>query len=68
MVLDITGAYHTLELGPLFGAAYLPDNPDVRNDTGLYYDPIIYNDFDKEYSEFIRTLWTNFAKFGYACI
>jgi len=48
----------------VFGNAYLTINPDVRNDSAMYYDSFGYTIEDMIYARYVQTLWTNFAKYG----
>ena len=53
-----------MELPYVFGYPFLTLNPDVRNDTGIFFDIFAWNDEDIEYADYTITLWTNFVKYG----
>ena len=59
-----TGSVHAADIPYTFGYPLLQFNDDVRNNTGMTFAPIDYDDTDVAVSEFMMTLWTNFAKFG----
>ena len=52
------------ELFYVWGNGYLTINPDVRNDSAMYYDQIGFTPEDITYAKYVQTLWTNFAKYG----
>lgn len=56
------GVLHTLEVYIVFGIPYMDDNPDVKNDSRIYLTANEYNDFDREYSDFMMSMWRNFAR------
>ena len=58
------GVFHAMELPYIFGYPFLKLNPEVRNDTLMFFDVFDWNEEDIEYADFMMTLWTNFAKFG----
>ncbi len=49
----------------MWGLSLLQYNDAVRNDSEIFFDAVDWTEEDAEYSIFVETLWTNFAKFGY---
>jgi len=62
--MDDVGVPHGGELQFVWGNSYLAFNPDVRNDSGIYFDSIFYIEEEVAYAKYVQTLWTNFAKYG----
>jgi carboxylesterase type B len=58
------GVPHNGELAYVWGYSYLLINPDVRDNSGIHFDILGWTPEDMPYSNFVQTLWTNFAKFG----
>ena len=58
------GVPHNGELAYVWAYAYLLINPDVRDNSGIHFDILGWTPEDMPYSDFVQTLWTNFAKFG----
>ena len=58
------GVPHGGEVQYVFGYPYFSFNPDVRNDSGIYFDTIGFVPEDVTFSKYVQTLWTNFAKYG----
>ena len=66
-ILTWIGSVHTTDVPYTFGYPLLQFNDDVKNNTGLMSAHIDYDDTDVAVTEFMMTMWTNFAKFGYVC-
>ena len=62
----LSGTVHSDDLQFVFGRAFLWDNPGALNHSGIALDDTVYTDYDRHYSRFMMTLWTNFAKYGYS--
>ena len=58
-----SGVPHNGDLPYVFGYPYLKLNPAVREETKIF-DVIDWNDDDRNMTNFVITLWANFAKFG----
>ncbi|CAD5111482.1 DgyrCDS791 [Dimorphilus gyrociliatus] len=58
------GVPHNGELPYVFGYPLLERNPNVRQDQEMFFDFIPWDNLDVEFSEYVQTLWTNFAKTG----
>jgi carboxylesterase type B len=58
------GNPHSGELAYVFGYSYLHLNPEVRQQSGMNLNIVTGTEDDIPYSNYIQTLWTNFAKFG----
>ena len=65
MYACLSGSVHATDMAYTFGYPLLQFNDAVKNNTGLTFAPIDYDDTDVAVSEMIITMWTNFAKFGY---
>lgn len=52
------------ELPYVWGYGLLTINPDVRNDSGMFFDIIGWTPEDITYADYVQTLWSNFVKFG----
>ena len=63
-----TGVPHDGELPYVWGYPLLKQNKDVRRQSGMLLDIIHWNEEDKDYTNFIQTVWTNFAKTGYEIV
>ena len=65
----VVGCVHAAELAFLFGYSLMDveGNEAVKNNTGVV-TLVNYDDKDVAYAEFMITLWTNFAKFGYVML
>jgi len=48
----------------VWGYSYLRINPEARQQCGINLDLVTGVDDDITYSDYIQTLWTNFAKYG----
>ncbi|CAH1797487.1 unnamed protein product [Owenia fusiformis] len=57
------GAFHAMDLFPLFGYCFINDAQDVANETELF-NIFDYSEEDKQFSDMIIGYWTNFAKYG----
>ena len=62
------GVPHNGELPYVWAYPLLEANPDVRDQCDIQIDIVDWNQEDIEYTRFIHTLWTNFAKYGYEYI
>ncbi len=58
------GVSHSGELPYMWGLSLLQYNDAVRNDSEIFFDIIDWTEEDAEYSTYVQTLWTNFAKYG----
>jgi carboxylesterase type B len=58
------GVPHMGELPYVWGYGKLLNNPEVREDSGIYYDIVGWTDEDIAYADYQITLWTNFAKYA----
>jgi carboxylesterase type B len=58
------GVPHMGELPYVWGYGKLLNNPEVREDSGIFYDIVGWTDEDITYADYQITLWTNFAKYG----
>jgi len=58
------GVPHNGELPYVWGYGYLPTNPMVRQESGIFYDALGWTPEDAVYADYVQTLWTNFAKYG----
>ena len=58
------GVPHSGEINFVFGNSKLVNNPAVRVDSGILTDVIEWTPEDALYSDYMITLWTNFAKYG----
>ena len=63
--LSIVGVFHMMELPYMMGYPLLQLNPEIKKDSGIF-DIIPWDEEDIEWAEYGITLWTNFAKYGYA--
>ena len=63
MIFIFSGAYHGGEINYVFGIVFLSMNEAVRNDSGMGFN-VTHTQEDLDFSEYIMTLWTNFAKYG----
>ena len=61
--LSPLGCTHGMENAYLFGEPYLNDNDAVQENSGIYINNT-FDDSDREWSDFMIILWTNFAKYG----
>jgi len=64
LIPEWMGVPHNGELPYVWGYGYLLTNPEVRNDSGIYFDAIGWTPEDRPYADYVQTLWTNFAKYG----
>ena len=58
------GVPHEGELPYVWGYGYLLINPEVRNDSEIFYDAVGWTPEDITYAAYVQQLWSNFAKFG----
>ena len=58
-----TGAYHGVEVLFMIGLPFLELNEAVIENTQIRPNAT-FSDQDREFSEYIMALWTNFAKYG----
>lgn len=61
-----SGTPHSAEIAPLFGYPLLEDNREALAHSQFPESVLAgyrFTQRDKDYSEFLITLWTNFAKF-----
>ena len=54
-----------MEVPYVFGFPKMVNNPNVRTDTGKVIDEIGWTADDVIFTDYVMTLWTNFAKYGY---
>ena len=68
MIIYCVGTPHGAEVIPLFGYPFLEDNPEALQHSGwppAFVRSLNFTQNDKDYSDFLLTLWTNFAKYRY---
>jgi carboxylesterase type B len=58
------GVPHEGELAYVWAYSYLLVNPQVREDSLIFFDIVGWVPEDLPYSDYVQTLWTNFAKYG----
>lgn len=58
------GVPHMGELPYVWSYAHLLNNPDVRDDSEIYFDIIGWTPEDITYADYVSTLFTNFAKYN----
>ncbi len=63
-MIYIAGVPHNGELPYVFGWPLLQNNFEIRLDCGIILDIIQWDEEDIEWSDYIMTMWTNFAKYG----
>ena len=64
ILVCILGCTHGNEIGYIFGETHLMlENDAFRENSGIYITNN-FDDADREYADYIQTLFTNFAKYG----
>ena len=57
-----------MDLAFVFGLSHLIHNDAVRVDSGMLKDDVSWSEDDIVFADYVITLWTNFAKYGYTWI
>ena len=62
----LLGVFHAADIPYIMGQVQMPLNPEVREDAEFgTVDFIGTNEEDREYSDFVMDMFTNYVKFGY---
>ena len=59
-----TGVPHNDEVPYVWGWPLLKLNPAIRRESGIILDLIRWDEVDEVYTDYIQTMWANFAKYG----